>query len=134
MDKINFKNGATKVNADTFNTFQNNIEKEFNIKELSITSSVIDITLSGYRIGNLCFVNIEGEGKAFTESWKNYEIGKITGITAKTSACSIFTNQNEQVGDIVIYANNNTIRLNYRAVKPTFKNSWIRGQLVFVCN
>lgn len=27
MDKINFQNGVTKVNADTFNTFQNNIEK-----------------------------------------------------------------------------------------------------------
>ena len=27
MDKINFQNGVTKVNADTFNTFQNNVEK-----------------------------------------------------------------------------------------------------------
>lgn len=27
MDKINFQNGVTKVNADTFKTFQNNIEK-----------------------------------------------------------------------------------------------------------
>ena len=27
MDKIDFQNGVTKVNADTFNTFQNNIEK-----------------------------------------------------------------------------------------------------------
>lgn len=27
MDKINFQNGVTKVNADTFNTFQNNINK-----------------------------------------------------------------------------------------------------------
>lgn len=26
MDKINFQNGVTKVNAETFNTFQNNIE------------------------------------------------------------------------------------------------------------
>ena len=134
MDKINFQNGVTKVNADTFNTFQNNIEKEFNIKELSITSSVIDITLSGYRIGNLCFVNIDGKGETFTESWKNYEIGKITGITAKTMACSTFTNQNGQVCDIVIQTNTNTIQLNYRSVKPTSKNSWIRGQLVFVCN
>ena len=30
MDKINFQNGITKVNADTFNTFQNNIEKAIN--------------------------------------------------------------------------------------------------------
>lgn len=27
MDKINFQNGVTKVNADTFNTFQNNIDE-----------------------------------------------------------------------------------------------------------
>ena len=27
MDKINFQNGVTKVNADTFNTFQNNINE-----------------------------------------------------------------------------------------------------------
>lgn len=30
MNKINFQNGVTKVNADTFNTFQNNIEKAIN--------------------------------------------------------------------------------------------------------
>ena len=30
MDKINFQNGVTKVNADTFNTFQNNIEAGIN--------------------------------------------------------------------------------------------------------
>lgn len=30
MDKINFQNGVTKVNADTFNTFQDNIEKAIN--------------------------------------------------------------------------------------------------------
>ena len=27
MEKINFQNGVTKVNAETFNTFQNNIEE-----------------------------------------------------------------------------------------------------------
>lgn len=90
--------------------------------------------LNGYKIGNLCFVNINGTGETFTESWKNYEIGQIAGITAKAMACSTFTNQNGQVCDIAIYANTNTIQLNYRAVTPTPKNSWIRGQLVFVCN
>ena len=30
MEKINFQNGVTKVNADTFTTFQNNIEKAIN--------------------------------------------------------------------------------------------------------
>lgn len=115
-------------------TFKQIKEKIIKVEELQIVSSVTDITLSGYRIGNLCFVNINGSGETFTKNWKNYELGKITGITAKTMVCSTFTNQNGQVCDIAIYANTNTIQLNYRAVTPTSKNSWIRGQLVFVCN
>lgn len=39
MDKINFQNGVTKVNADTFNTLQNNIESAIN--DISSTT-VID--------------------------------------------------------------------------------------------
>lgn len=39
MNKINFKNNITKVNAETFNTFQNNIENAING-----TSSVIELT------------------------------------------------------------------------------------------
>lgn len=115
-------------------TFKQIKEKIIKVEELQIVSSVTDITLSGYRIENLCFVNINGSGETFTKNWTNYELGKITGITAKTMVCSTFTNQNGQVCDIVIYANTNTIQLNYRAVTPTSKNSWIRGQLVFVCN
>lgn len=30
MEKINFQNNVTKVNADTFNTFQDNIENGIN--------------------------------------------------------------------------------------------------------
>lgn len=115
----------------TFKQIKENIIK---VETLQIVSSLSNMILTGYKIGNLCFVNIDGTGEAFTESWKNYEIGQITGITAKTMACSTFTNQNGQVCDIVIRANTNTIQLNYRSVKPTSKNSWIRGQLVFVCN
>lgn len=39
MDKINFQNGVTKLNKDTFDTFQNNIENAING-----TSSVIELT------------------------------------------------------------------------------------------
>ena len=115
----------------TFKQIKENIIK---VETLQIVSSLSNMILTGYKIGNLCFVNIDGTGEAFTESWKNYEIGQIIGITAKTMACSTFTNQNGQVCDIAISANTNTIQLNYRSVKPTSKNSWIRGQLVFVCN
>lgn len=38
MDKINFQNEVTKVNADTFNTFQNNINETSYLYK--ITSSI----------------------------------------------------------------------------------------------
>lgn len=34
MEKINFQNGVTKVNADTFNTFQNNINDAINLMKI----------------------------------------------------------------------------------------------------
>lgn len=36
MEKINFQNGVTKVNADTFNTFQNNINDAINLMKIEI--------------------------------------------------------------------------------------------------
>ena len=42
MDKINFQNGITKVNADTFTTFQNNIEKAIN--DISSTTVIDNLT------------------------------------------------------------------------------------------
>ena len=39
MNKINFQNGVTKVNADTFNTFQNNINETSYF--LQLTSAVV---------------------------------------------------------------------------------------------
>ena len=42
MDKINFQNGVTKVNADTFNTFQNNIETAMN--DISTTTVIDNLT------------------------------------------------------------------------------------------
>lgn len=35
MDKINFQNGVTKVNAETFNTFQNNINETSHFLQLA---------------------------------------------------------------------------------------------------
>ena len=40
MDKINFQNDVTKVNADTFNTFQNNIDEAKAEKSEQIKTSV----------------------------------------------------------------------------------------------
>lgn len=49
MDKINFQNGVTKVNADTFTTFQNNIdeakaEKSEQIKTATYTKDLISVS------------------------------------------------------------------------------------------
>ena len=51
MDKINFQNGVTKVNADTFNTFQNNIdeakaEKSEQIKTAVYINKFINVSTS----------------------------------------------------------------------------------------
>ena len=49
MDKINFQNGVTPVNADTFNTFQNNINETSYF--LQLTSAVVKggiITIPAY--------------------------------------------------------------------------------------
>lgn len=65
MEKINFQNGVTKVNADTFNTFQNNIENAINniqiseatpssrfgqidINKIIINNKVVEIEFRGY--------------------------------------------------------------------------------------
>lgn len=40
MDKINFQNGVTKVNADTFNTFQNNIENSINALQSNVNDMI----------------------------------------------------------------------------------------------
>ena len=49
MDKINFQNGVTKVNADTFNTFQNNVnETSYLYKITSSTPAGTEVTIPCY--------------------------------------------------------------------------------------
>lgn len=63
MEKINFQNGVTKVNADTFKIFQNNIETEINshiehkyfLKTTSAVAKGGTITLPcHYKVGTHC--------------------------------------------------------------------------------
>ena len=64
MDKINFQNGVTKVNADTFNTFQNNIENAINniqISEATPSSRFGQIDINKIIINNkMVEVNFRG--------------------------------------------------------------------------
>lgn len=49
MEKINFQNGVTKVNADTFNTFQNNInETSYFYKITSNIPAGTEVTIPCY--------------------------------------------------------------------------------------
>lgn len=64
MDKIDFQNGVTPVNADTFNTFQNNIENAINniqISEATPSSSFEQIEVNKVIINNkMVEVNFRG--------------------------------------------------------------------------
>ena len=90
--------------------------------------------MTGYRFGKLCLVFFDGSSEAVSKTWTDYKIGEIIGVTAANTICSTFVNQVGQSGDVTIIKDSNEIHLNYRGVTPTAANSWIRGQLLFVCN
>lgn len=108
--------------------------KELEPTPLSITTNISDFKIFGYRVGKLCIISLFGKGASFSQAWTDYVLGKINDITAKEYASSVFTNQVGQIGDITIEKNSNELKLNYEGVTPTPENSWIRGQIVFVCN
>lgn len=103
------------------------------LENLKINKVYDDMYITGYRVGNLCVVNFYGSEVKFTEYWKAYPLATIENTIAVASGFSVFTNQNGEVGDLTIGANDNTIYLNYRGIVPTATNSWIRGQLIFIC-
>lgn len=78
MNKINFKNGVTKVNADTFNTFQDNIEKAINE---ATTPKKTEIAVGNVvKINKLAILNI-----STTKQQNNVENNKpVTLITLAT--------------------------------------------------
>lgn len=72
MEKINFQNGVTPVNADTFNTFQNNIEAGIN--EVTNTTRTNIPTIGNIiNSGKLVILNI-----TLTEKKDNVENNKAT--------------------------------------------------------
>ncbi len=104
------------------------------IEELSCTT-VEGLTAYAYKIGKLVFVNVEGDGSNFTSAWNNYNIVTIAGVTAKKEAYSNFNNQHGKSGSLLIAKNANVITLNYFNESSILADdSWIRGQIVFVCN
>lgn len=72
MEKINFQNGVTPVNADTFNTFQNNIEAGIN--EVTNTTRTNIPTIGNItNFGKIVILNI-----ATTKQKDNVENNKAT--------------------------------------------------------
>ena len=79
-----------------------------------------------------------GEDKELLEEVKNpldnYYIVTINNVKAKRKSNSIFSNQNDQTGALLINDNSNIISLNYLGTSNIVaSNSWIRGQLIFIC-
>lgn len=53
MNKINFQNGVTKVNAETFNTFQNNIDSAINAVDDKINTTNTKVIPDGGITGQI---------------------------------------------------------------------------------
>lgn len=62
MIKINFQNDVTKVNEDTMNTFQDNIEDAINIMSTKKQTSYISDNTAKGAIVNVPFYYIVGDG------------------------------------------------------------------------
>ena len=104
MDKINFQNDVTKVNADTFNTFQNNINETSYLYK--ITSSIpagTEVTIPCYyKVGKGTLdVYLNGERLLLSsdESGTNghyQEVGTADSISNKIKTTTDWT---LEVGD-----------------------------------
>lgn len=160
MEKINFEDlpsTNTPLSAYNLNRLQGYVESEFTKQTVSIEDNTIKIrqlqsiireneltqittedfyglTITAYRIGKLCFVNVYGSGEQFNQYWKSYTVTKLQNVSAKHTSTGTFINQNGQTGSLQIEQNSNAVLLNFHGVTPNATNSWIRGQLVFVCN
>lgn len=92
MDKINFQNGVTKVNADTFNTFQDNIEKAINE---TTTPKKTEIAVGNVvKINKLAILNIS------TTEQKN-NVANNKAVTLITLATGLRPNANLVVTPVV---------------------------------
>lgn len=72
MDKINFQNGVTKVNADTFNTFQNNIDEAKAEKSEQIKTAVKSMVFDSVGGDSTTGANI-----TFNEMFPNLNLNQV---------------------------------------------------------
>lgn len=72
MDKINFQNDVTKVNADTFTTFQNNIDEAKAEKSEQIKTAVKSMLLNSVGGDSTIGANI-----TFNEMFPNLNLNQV---------------------------------------------------------
>ena len=82
MDKINFQNDVTKVNAETFNTFQNNIENAIN----TVNEKTLPI---GGTTGQILTKQSDTD---YDTQWQN-PIEVVDNLTSESSASALSANQ-----------------------------------------
>lgn len=110
MDKINFQNEVTKVNADTFNTFQNNINETSYLYK--ITSSIpagTEVTIPCYyKVGKGTLdVYLNGErlllsSDASGTNGHYQEVGTADSISNKIKTTTDWTLEVDDVLNLIV--------------------------------
>lgn len=90
MDKITFTNGVTKVNADTFNTFQDNIDN-------AITAVDGKTVASGGTTGQILKKNSDTD---YDATWQD-QIEVVDNLTSESSTSALSANQGKTLKDLI---------------------------------
>lgn len=88
MDKINFQNNVTKVNAETFNTFQNNIENAIN----TVNEKTLPI---GGTTGQIL---TKKSNTNYDVQWQN-QITIVDNLTSTNTTAGLSANQGKVLND-----------------------------------
>ena len=110
MDKINFQNGVTKVNADTFNTFQNNInETSYFYKITSNIPAGAEVTIPCYyKVGKGTLdVYLNGERLSLSSDASGtnghyQEVGTADSISNKIKTTTDWTLEVNDVLNLIV--------------------------------
>lgn len=88
MDKINFQNDVTKVNAETFNTFQDNINNAINVVDGKTVPS-------GGTAGQILKKNSDTD---YDTIWQD-QIGIVDNLTSDDANAGLSANQGKVLND-----------------------------------
>lgn len=125
MEKINFQNGVTPVNADTFNTFQNNIEKSAVIvsKNEPTTNEKVWIQKGKNLVNKINYGHYFSTGSSTPQFANNVQFASTDFIEIIQNVDYIFSHQlGSAWGDIACFDSNyNYIeKINNQAITTKF--------------